>query len=139
MTDAYGAMVPVVEVVTTPTREPSGVCMERIVEKTYVTYRVKAGAVRPRSDEAVEAPAAESLLVWPNPASDLLRVRLGEAVRPAAPLTLIDLTGRVLYAHSASPGMMIEIPLRGLPDGIYLLRTETLRGVQTRKVIKKSK
>lgn len=67
------------------------------------------------------AQAAETqLLVYPNPAHDVVRVQLlGPAL--TAPLQLLDAGGRIVQSHPA-PGADEMIPVAGLPAGLYVLR-----------------
>ena len=67
------------------------------------------------------APAAP-VVVFPNPAGELLHVRLpaGERLRSA---TLFGLNGQRLRTTTTTP-----LELAGLPPGTYLLRVRTVAG-----------
>lgn len=60
------------------------------------------------------------LQVFPNPATDILTLRLSA---PAIlTVRLIDPQGRQVRVAQVGPGLSLEIPVAGLPRGLYLLR-----------------
>ncbi|NNE69076.1 MAG: T9SS type A sorting domain-containing protein, partial [Rhodothermales bacterium] len=69
---------------------------------------------------AAEAPTAVSLEVYPNPASNYLRIRLERPTE--ARLGLYDLLGRRVRAWEALRASETEISLQGLTSGVYVLR-----------------
>ncbi|WP_375417697.1 T9SS type A sorting domain-containing protein, partial [uncultured Hymenobacter sp.] len=78
--------------------------------------------------------------VWPNPSPDG-RYVLGatEPALLAAPLTVLDATGRVVRREDA-PGRSAvatrALDLSGLPTGIYTMQLATPRGLVTRKLVR---
>lgn len=69
------------------------------------------------ADERVEEPFVE---VFPNPATDMVYLRFGEALSDEATIVLYDMTGRMVFAtHSLAQAL--PIPTIGLPDGLYHL------------------
>ncbi len=74
----------------------------------------------------------------PNPLSDLLRVRASKRL-DRAQLRLTDATGRILYQstmRSWNAGTMIEIPVRHLSAGVYVLEVVTDRYRTVVKLVK---
>ena len=72
-----------------------------------------------------------SLKVFPNPASEQLNVTCGEEMQS---LALFNPTGqRVRQMESCVTEA--QIPLSGLPSGLYLLKVETAGGIAVRKVV----
>lgn len=67
------------------------------------------------------------LTAWPNPARDLVTVRAGAA--PMGDLVLRDLLGRELRRVRAS--VLTDLPLVGLPAGLYHIEAITDAGVGT--------
>jgi hypothetical protein len=60
------------------------------------------------------APAASNLQVWPNPASDHLQIRYDGPERPWQILNMLGVP--------VNQGTGLEIPVRHLPPGTYILR-----------------
>ena len=66
----------------------------------------------------------DQLLIYPNPAHDVIRVVLQG---PAAPLYVYDAFGRVVRTQpSLAAGIETELPLEGLPTGFYVVRCGAL-------------
>jgi len=78
----------------------------------------------------IEEDAAVALSVWPNPASDILQVE----ARPGTHISLLDLTGRSVLDLTAQH-MVTPMEVATLPEGTYLLRSETVGTIDTRKVV----
>jgi hypothetical protein len=70
--------------------------------------------------------------VFPNPATDFLRVRYD--IKESATFSLIDLSGRI-----ALDGILMEsdsrLELRGIQSGVYILQLNTANGTASKKVI----
>ncbi|WP_375418348.1 T9SS type A sorting domain-containing protein [uncultured Hymenobacter sp.] len=87
-----------------------------------------------------DAKLAAAISVWPNPSPDG-RYVLGatEPALLAAPLTVLDATGRIVR-REAAPGRSAAptraLDLSGLPAGIYTLQLATPRGLVTRKLVR---
>ena len=83
----------------------------------------------------VQAPVTDALSVYPNPATDQLRVQL-PAGSQAGQLSLVDGLGRVVRRQPLPAGTrQAEVAVRGLPAGLYLLRVRQGPQVQTQKVL----
>lgn len=75
-------------------------------------------------------PGADLLQVLGQPASGVLRLRLGgdAGLNGATELQLVDLQGRVLQQRvmgSVEAGTRVDLPLTGVANGIYLLRMQS--------------
>ncbi|MCB9232722.1 MAG: HYR domain-containing protein [Bacteroidia bacterium] len=85
------------------------------------------------ASEPGPAPAEPQLLIWPNPARDLVRVEISEGILSHA--TLINLTGQVLRNWELHQNSA-ELSLEGLSAGVYLLNLQTMDGQNlTRKIV----
>ena len=63
------------------------------------------------------------LLVYPNPARQVAFVQLSGPIATDAAVQVFDALGRqVRRAQTPRVGMVLEIPLRGLPVGLYMVR-----------------
>lgn len=78
-----------------------------------------------------ETSEASSLTLWPNPASDHMRIR--SSTPGALHVEVLDVTGRLVRSMSLT-GLMDEmIPVDGLEEGQYLLRT--VQGAELRTTL----
>jgi len=79
----------------------------------------------------VENPGQENrLLVYPNPANDVLNVSATEEINS---LRLFNVSGKVVY-ESVNQGLLTRISIRNLQNGFYLLQITTDSGVTTQKI-----
>lgn len=76
--------------------------------------------------------AAFRFEAWPNPAQDILNVRLPEQLPTTAELRLLDATGRVAQAWRSGPSDVIRLHLPPLANGLYFLEVtaDGMRGAQ---------
>jgi hypothetical protein len=69
--------------------------------------------------------AAAGIKMYPNPAKDLVTVRMDEALKNDAELSVYNLYGRLAGRHYLSEGAdMHSFTTEGLPPGIYLVRIQ---------------
>ena len=80
---------------------------------------------------AVNQIASFAFNVFPNPASEQLNVTCGEEMRSIA---LFNTAGQRVRQMEPC-GSEVQIPLSGLPRGLYLLRVQTANGSAVRKVV----
>lgn len=73
----------------------------------------------------------ENILIYPNPTSDILIVKLNEGSNTFE-LSLLNLNGQVVKSVSTE-----LLDMSGLGNGVYFLKIKTDQGTFTRKVIKK--
>lgn len=70
------------------------------------------------------------LLVYPNPANDVLNVSATEEITT---LRLFNLSGKVVY-EAVNQGILARISTRNLQNGLYLIQITTNSGVTTQKI-----
>jgi hypothetical protein len=70
--------------------------------------------------------------VYPNPFTDLLTI---EASFPMSKLTMTDLQGKVIF-QMAPLQNHLDLDLKTLPNGIYMLEIQTADGIELMKVVK---
>lgn len=68
--------------------------------------------------------------VYPNPATDVLHVEANGINR----IDVIDLAGRIVLSSTQAQN---TINISSLANGIYMLRTSTMEGVNVQKIVKK--
>lgn len=80
----------------------------------------------------------QEVRVFPNPASDVLRVEMGSEVSGDVSLTVTDLAGRILLTQQVNSfNDFVELNISRLPQGLYLLRVEGKTEKVVRKFVKK--
>jgi|SRR6476661_329851 len=85
---------------------------------------------------ARDAKLDAALSVYPNPSTGRFTLNSTEPALLAAPLTVMDATGRcVLRAEAARPAATRALDLSGQPGGIYTLQLQTAEGIVTRKLV----
>jgi Kazal-type serine protease inhibitor domain/PKD domain len=72
------------------------------------------------------------MVIAPNPATQFTRVTVDGALPVSA--LLWDIYGQQLWSANA-PGQQFEVPLKGVPAGVYLLQVQTNKGAVTRRVV----
>ncbi|MDO7848438.1 T9SS type A sorting domain-containing protein [Hymenobacter sp. M29] len=79
---------------------------------------------------------SQSLDFYPNPAADHLTLDLRPA--PAAPceVRILSLTGQVLLKATLVGGQLRELPLAGVPAGLYLLQVRSAQGSTVQRMEK---
>ncbi len=75
-------------------------------------------------------PLAESLKVYPNPATDVLNIQAGVEITKAR---LFNISGQMVYESNGNSNEM-RISTTEMPVGLYLLNITTKQGTITRKV-----
>ena len=103
---------------------------------TEVGGQPRAGIARLTSSSVLAVSSrqpAATLEAWPNPVTDQLHLRLDKAARPGR-VVLLDLMGKTVYTTSAT-GAEMQLLVRQLAAGIYLLRVEYAAGPVTRRVV----
>jgi hypothetical protein len=75
--------------------------------------------------------------VYPNPANDFATIDLSGFKGQEVNVTLLNATGSTIYAQSISGlnNNLININLASFPEGIYLVRAESLTNLSTRKLV----
>ncbi len=79
------------------------------------------------------------ILIQPNPASDIMYLRSASDINSEVSISLIDISGKVVYKHKLDrvlSGEIIEIDISTLNKGVYLLRMDKSESSEIIKVIK---
>ncbi len=74
---------------------------------------------------------AETLRVYPNPASDFLFIASQEEIKA---VTLYDLSGKIVL-HSTNSGNLDRINIATVPNGIYLLQLSAGATTRYQKIL----
>ena len=74
--------------------------------------------------------------VYPNPVSGMLTIQIPEEEEDNITVDLLDAQGKMVKINKAVNGQTINMTLKGLPDGMYLLKLGTKNGTLTKKIIK---
>src|SRR5690606_3928044 len=85
----------------------------------HFEYSPTVSVQRVRNDEVI---------VYPNPTSDRISIRLGNGVAGPVHVKLMDVTGRILDEFDVQiqeQGTQMSIPVTGLSNGTYLLSIDT--------------
>lgn len=94
-----------------------------------------------RSGVGNEAPTAAGLLkasLYPNPATDYCYLTVESPEGQQADIEIFSLSGQKLFrmGHPLQSGIQtIEIPLKGLRSGLYLVRLGTDAGTSTLRLV----
>lgn len=89
---------------------------------------------------SVRVSSAGRLLLYPAPATDLLRLQCAESLETACQWYIFDAMGRVVLAGTLDSGTQTwEIPLGQLPDGTYVLNLEMGQERVTERFVKQAK
>lgn len=83
-----------------------------------------------KNDESIAGSATSSVLVYPNPATDEIRVMAPNAQR----IELLDLNGRVIQKINAQE-TETRIALNAIAQGVYLVRVHTSEHVSITRVV----
>ncbi len=103
----------------------------------YYYYRLKMvdldGSVAYSTVVSARQKVDAAIRVFPNPARSSLTFTSPESI---ASFRLISASGRTVLSQSKLDSTQIDVPLTGLPAGIYVLQTTTKSGVtESRKVV----
>lgn len=112
----------------------------------FQAYATLAGDVSAANDTAattvisivgVDATNSLALTVAPNPASDMITIRLDQATNSPVALALYDITGKLVASKTYSQSDVFEAVLNvdHLPAGVYTLTVHSGLHTATRKVV----
>lgn len=82
-----------------------------------------------------ESSSQPTAVIYPNPVDDVLTVK--PAKNQSLKVSLHDVEGRVLYETESYRGETKKISMRRYTKGIYFLRIDNGKAVQTQKIIRK--
>ncbi len=96
-------------------------------------YKLDLGSVVLGTSEVA---LLDDMLVYPNPASDKVQIKLAKQSGEATVL-VVDALGRTVATYSFKNRRVLEVPLSGLERGTYFLKVNTESGTATKKLIVK--
>lgn len=73
--------------------------------------------------------------VYPNPTSGMVTIMPGNSGSKSNNLSVLDITGKPIYASSISSGTQYNIDLSAYPGGYYFVKVSSETGTVTRKLI----
>lgn len=79
---------------------------------------VEEGLVSGLNDALSESSA---ISVYPNPASSMIYIEFGELLKDKTRISMVDLTGRMVYRNEFLNVSRISIPTQNLPKGFFIL------------------
>jgi hypothetical protein len=82
-----------------------------------------------------QADGAGPVMVYPNPATDLLHITVGNP-QNITNVLVIDTRGRVIRTINSAASNTTTIPLNGLAAGIYFIKVSTGNASYTQKILK---
>lgn len=79
--------------------------------------------------------AATGLILYPNPARGTISVEMRQPVRGDVDLTICEITGRKVVSRRFHDLQRFDLDIHHLPAGIYLVRAQSNKGLETGKVV----
>jgi hypothetical protein len=79
-----------------------------------------------------------NLLVYPNPAKDLLNISFNAGQEQNMKIELVNITGQVMYSENVNHNLDIfngTINIASFPKGIYILKIASDLGVASKKIV----
>lgn len=73
----------------------------------------------------------QNLQVYPVPANNQVTVKAGENIEA---ITVIDVTGRIVYQNAQVAASELEISVNGMNEGIYFVQIQTANGTAVRRI-----
>ena len=81
-----------------------------------------------------ESSFASSIHLFPNPATNNLTIELGNNNKKVD-VTITDITGKIIYATTASETQKIEINIEDFKAGIYVVQIQTADFIVSRRLV----
>jgi hypothetical protein len=82
-----------------------------------------------------ESFSSVSLSIYPNPARDIVNIKVNDARNGNMDIKIIDVTGRLMYMNSFSVENQISLDISHLPKGIYQLIAQFPEGTIPQKLV----
>lgn len=101
---------------------PTGINAESVA----IDYRTPV-SIKPAANQGL------SVSVYPNPATESVTLTFNE---PASQVTVLDITGRIMFTGVNVSGNHLRIDCSDFPAGIYFVSVSSETGKSTRKFIK---
>lgn len=83
------------------------------------------------------AAGMQPVLAYPNPATDRLTLDLTAALAEPCAVRVLTLAGQVVRTETVVGGRVQEMPLAGLPAGLYMLQVRTSQGSTVQRIEKR--
>lgn len=105
-----------------------------VTQSSSTAYPVSLKTNKVKKRAEAETTTETDLSVFPNPAQNILNVRL-QGTETIRSLQLMSADGRLVYRMPGNTAPdAIQIPVGQLPNGLYILQVQTEKGVTSRKV-----
>ena len=82
----------------------------------------------------IENSFASSINLFPNPATNNLTIELGNNNKKVD-VTITDITGKIIYATTASETQKTEVNTENFAEGIYVVQIQTADFIGTKKLV----
>ncbi len=82
---------------------------------------------------SIHAIKAADVVIYPNPAKELLTVGLNDAQQNK--ITVYDVVGKLVF-QAETTTTQLNIDTKDFPQGVYLLQIQNETGIATKKIIK---
>jgi gingipain R len=106
-----------------------------LVTATKQNYRPYQGPIAiTNSDVSADEFEHSTLVIYPNPANDFVTINWMNAETPSR-VELWDATGKLILSENQFSGNFVELNLSGLAPGVFILKVESLNGMQMSKFI----
>ena len=89
--------------------------------------------------ESVELVKGKTVIVYPNPTTDVFTIKVDIEAGTTAKVEVIDLTGKLVSTQTAKAdtnGLETQVDINTLPQGIYFVKVYAGNAVYTAKVVK---
>ena len=108
-------------------------CVKRATAYGNSLFEIRAYGNQTNGNSINDPGKLNSIVIFPNPASDIITVSLPEAERCI--ISVFNLQGKLVQSESGD-GKNISLNIKSLSTGVYYIRTETRSGILTEKFIK---
>ncbi len=91
-----------------------------------------------KADETLDTKENElknSISIYPNPVSDKITISLSNQASKESFVSLIDMTGKVVYSQNVNNTNKITIDVRGFSKGNYILTSQNQKQSHSQKII----
>jgi hypothetical protein len=119
-------------------------CIASEAVKAHLEHGDKLGACNPESSSPVmpdkntglEKKNSENFFIYPNPAGNLITIRILEDPRQYSKAFILSADGEVIASYDAEGKSEIKADLSSLRNGVYYVKLQKKKGFDTRTFIK---
>ena len=97
----------------------------RNVNNVSNQYAIKVKAKTFSPNALVEVSHVQAMQVFPNPATNSIRVQLKQPLSSKAKVAVMDICGREVYIGQMD-GSIYDVPIQTLPSGVYFIKVENI-------------